>query len=72
MNINYLQSRLNRLKADKRNLRKEMDKAYDLYLKEPTDDNLEAFDALRRKHNLVNDSLNRVRHKLDKARGIIC
>lgn len=69
MNINYLQSRLNRLKRAKKETKIEMDKAYSLYNQEPTEENLEAWEMLRKKHCALGDSVSRARNKLNRARG---
>ena len=67
MNIDYLQRRLNDLKKRKVATRVEMDEAYDVYCKEPTDENLDKFDELRRKHAVISEAVSRAKNKINKA-----
>lgn len=70
MNIDYLQRRLNDLKKQKVAARKEMDEAYGVYCKDPTDANLDKFDEIRRRHTAISDSVSRARNKMDKAKRL--
>lgn len=67
MDIDYLQKRLNRLRKQKAEVKKQMDAAYNLYNREPTEEHLIDFENLRKRHCVLGDSVSRAKNKLERC-----